>query len=195
MKLWLAKIEELANRVLSMDRLIHTKGVVETAVELACRHGLNKDQARLAAWGHDLAKEVDLKSQLEWAEKWGLLLYPEDKDSPHILHGPLAAFWLEHCWEWKLNDKEVLAAIAHHTLGVPQMSPLEMVIYSADLVEPNRVFPEVDNLRQALYHSLEKGTLACVEHTLNYLERKKRSVHPLTRATYEDLRRRLNFGT
>lgn len=75
------------------------------------------------------------------------------------------------------------------------MSRLEMLIYSADLAEPGREFPQVDNLRQALYHSLEKGTLTCVEHTLHYLEESHRPIHPLTRLTHEDLRRRHGFGT
>ena len=71
------------------------------------------------------------------------------------------------------------------------MSKLEMLIYSADLTEPSRDFPEVDKLRQALYDDLEKGTLACVEHTLNYLKQSKQTIHPLTLKTYEDLQRRI----
>ncbi|MHB1407540.1 MAG: bis(5'-nucleosyl)-tetraphosphatase (symmetrical) YqeK, partial [Desulfitobacteriaceae bacterium] len=149
-------------------------------------------KARFAALVHDLAKEIPIEYQLRLARRWQILNYPEDEQAPAVLHGPLAAYWLKHYYG--LKDQEVLAAVAHHTLGYPGMSPLEMLIYSADLLEPNRKFPHVDSLRQALYDNIEQGTLACVEHTLNYLNESKRLIHPLTRLTHEDLQRRLKFG-
>lgn len=183
----------LAEKVLSGERFGHTLGVRDWAQELAQRHGLSEEKAQLAAVLHDLAKEIPLQHQIRLARRWNLLKYPEDEETPYVLHGPLAAYWLEHYRAF--HDREVNGAIAHHTLGYPGMSRLEMLIYSADLTEPNRFFPRVDFLRQALYDNLEKGTLACVEHTLNYLKRNKRKIHPLTFLTYEDLRRRLKFGT
>jgi predicted HD superfamily hydrolase involved in NAD metabolism len=171
----------------------HTLGVAALAEDLAIRHGLAWEKAKLAALLHDLAKEIPLKRQVDLARRWNLLRYPEDELMPQVLHGPIAAYWLNYCYEFK--DQEVLAAIAHHTLGFPGMSSLEMLIYSADMVEPNRNFPDVDNLRQALYHSIEKGTLLCMEHSLEYLKNSHKSIHPLTTSTYEDLQRRLKFGT
>lgn len=184
---------DLAARALSEARFKHTLGVADLAVDLAKWHGLDVEKARFAALVHDLAKEISLKYQLKLAQRWQLLLYPEDEQNPYVLHGPLAAFWLEHYYQ--LDDAEVLAAVANHTLGRPGMSRLEMLIYSADLTEPNRDFPKVDNLRQSLYDDLGKGTLACVQHTLKYLEASKRPIHPLTQLTYEDLQRRQNVGT
>ncbi|MHB1651023.1 MAG: bis(5'-nucleosyl)-tetraphosphatase (symmetrical) YqeK [Desulfitobacteriaceae bacterium] len=182
---------DLAARSLSPGRFRHTLGVAALAEDLALCHGLDPMRARYAALMHDVAKEIPPEYQIRLARRWNLLTYPEDEAYPYVLHGPLAAHWLgEH---FGLTDVEILAAIAHHTLGGPQMSRLEMLIYSADLVEPNRDFPKVDNLRKALYHSLEEGTLACVEHTLQYLEDSNRPVHPLTHLTHEDLRRRQGF--
>ncbi len=187
------KALELISKCLTTNRLRHTIGVATLAEDLAKRHGLDPVRVKLAALVHDLAKEISLERQLILARRWDLLLYPEDETSPGVLHGPLAAYWLEYRYE--IGDQEVLAAVAHHTLGYPGMSRFEMLIYSVDMVEPNRHFPEVDNLRQALYHDIEKGTLACMEHTLKYLKATKRLIHPLTLLTYEDLRRRLQVGT
>ncbi len=184
---------KLISKCLTAKRVRHTIGVATLAEELAKHHGLEVERVRLAALVHDLAKEIALERQLVLARRWNLLHYPEDESSPEVLHGPLAAYWLEYRYE--IEDQEVLAAVAHHTLGFPGMSRFEMLIYSVDMVEPNRAFPEVDNLRQALYHDIEKGTLACLERTLNYLKASKRLIHPLTTLTYEDLRRRLQFGT
>jgi predicted HD superfamily hydrolase involved in NAD metabolism len=179
---------ELAQKSMSDRRFQHTLGVVEMARRLAVLNGMELEKPLLAAYLHDVAKEVPLERQVELARKWGLLKYPEDETAPYVLHGPIAAYWLEKEKELSL---EVCAAIAHHTLGVPGMLKLEMLIYSADMVEPSRDFPEVDKLRQALYDDLEKGTLACIEHTLKYLQERKQIIHPLTLKTYEDLKRRI----
>jgi len=183
----------LAARVLSEERFKHTLGVADCAEAMARHHGFYPVKARCAALAHDLAKEIPIQDQLSLARRWGLLHYPEDELYPHVLHGPLAAYWLEHYF--KVDDAEVLAAVANHTLGRPGMSRLEMLVFSADLTEASRDFPKVDILRQSLYDDLEKGTLDCVERTLIYLRKKNKPIHPLTQLTYEDLQRRQNVGT
>ncbi|NMA69661.1 MAG: HD domain-containing protein [Desulfitobacterium sp.] len=183
---------ELVENSLSPNRLQHTLSVVKWALELSKKHGVEEKKAHLAALLHDLKKEVDKNKQLEYAKKWGIIKFKEDLENPHILHGPLAAYWLEYYKGYK--DKEVLRAIAHHTLGAPGMGILEMLIYSADLTEETRNYPQVDKLRQSLYDNLEQGTLACMEHTIAYLKKTKRPIHPQTRLAYEDLKRRTQFA-
>ena len=193
MKLRVEEIYYLATRVLSGERLTHTLGVADWAEKLAVHHGLDPVKARCAGLAHDLAKEISKKDQLSLARRWNLLYYPEDEQFPYVLHGRLAAYWMENYY--RVEETDVLAAVANHTLGRPEMSPLEMLIYSADLTEPNRDFPEVDKLRQSLYDDLEKGTFDCVEGTLRYLRESNQSIHPLTQLTYEDLQRRQTIGT
>lgn len=183
-----SEARSLAQKSMSQKRFKHTEGVAEMARKLAMLNDMEPEEPLIAAYLHDLAKEVPLERQVELAQNWGLIKYPEDESAPYVLHGPIAAYWLER--EKKLSP-EICAAIAHHTLGTPGMSRLEMLIYSADLVEPSRDFPKVDKLRQSLYDDLEKGTLACMEHTIEYLQRKKLIIHPLTLEAYEDLKRRI----
>lgn len=187
------EVSDFASRILSEERFKHTLSVADWAEKLAGHHGLDPVKTRCAALAHDLAKEIPIKDQLSLARHWNLLRYPEDEQTPHILHGYLAAYWLEHFY--KVDDQDLLAAIANHTLGRPGMSRFEMLIYSADMTEPKRDFPKVDNLRQSLYDNLEKGTFNCVERTLLYLRERKSLIHPLTELTYEDLKRRFNIGT
>lgn len=183
---------ELVESSLSPRRLEHTLSVERWALELAAKHGVDEKKAQMGALLHDIKKEIDINKQVELAEKWGIIKCIEDKENPHVLHGPLAAYWLEY--EKGYRDKEVLQAIAHHTLGTPGMGKLEMLIYSADLTEETRWYPKVDKLRQSLYDNLEQGTLACMEHTIDFLKKTKRTIHPQTRLTYEDLRRRTQFA-
>lgn len=193
MELRVEEVMSLATHMLSAPRLKHTLGVADYAEKLAKRHGVDPVKARCAGLAHDLAKELPVKEQLGLARLWNLFEYPEDEHYPYVLHGRLSAYWLEHYF--RVDDKDLLAAIASHTLGRPGMSRLEMLIYSADLTEPTRTFPEVDKLRQSLYDDLDRGTLDCIEGTLLYLRDSNHPIHPLTQLAYDDFKRRLTFGT
>jgi len=187
MKYSLDKFRRLAYDTLNYERFQHSIGVEVLANELAKKFGLDQEAASVAALAHDLAKDYPLEEQVQKAKEWGLIYYPEDIENPKVIHGRLAAYILEK--EHGISDKDILNAVANHTLGRPGMSPLEMLIYSADLTEPCRDFLGVDNLRQKLYHDLRDGTLACVEHILNHLRASNKPIHPLTLLTYEDLKK------
>lgn len=177
----------LAARTLPYEKFRHSIGVEKMAAELAEIHGLDVEAARFAGITHDLAKPLPFQEQLKKAEEFNLLYYPEDRDNPQVLHGRIAAYMLEH--EYGISNRDILNAVANHTLGRPGMSPLEMLIYSTDLTEPSRNYDGVDKLRQKLYYDLKQGTFACIEHTLNYLNKTGRQVHPLTILTYEDFKK------
>ncbi|NLO97390.1 MAG: HD domain-containing protein [Peptococcaceae bacterium] len=175
---------------LPYERFKHTIGVEVWARELARRFGLDQEAACLAALTHDMAKQFSLEDQVVKAKEWNLIYYSEDLDNPQVIHGRLAAYQLEN--EYQIKNRDILNAVANHTLGRPNMSPLEMLIYSADLTEPGRDFPGVDKLRRKLYYDLNKGTLACLEHTVQYLKKSNQGIHPLTLLTYNDLKNRLS---
>lgn len=52
-----------------------------------------------------------------------------------ILHGPAAAMTLVR---QGVDDMEVLAAVAYHTVGHPELAPCGRALYCADFVEPGR---------------------------------------------------------
>lgn len=181
----LVYFRSLAEESLTPERLRHTLGVEALAAELAPKYGIDPDDARLAALVHDLAKGYSQEEQIRRAQEWKLIQYPEDLENPQVIHGRIAAYELQHVYG--LDNRDILNAVANHTLGRPDMSPLEMLIYSADLTETGRDFPGVDKLRQKLYHDLREGTTACVEHTLAYLRKNNKQIHPLTALTYASL--------
>lgn len=174
---------------LSYEKFQHSIGVEVMAAELAKRFGLDVYAARLAGITHDLAKEFSHKEQLKKAEEWNLIHCLEDRENPQVIHGRISAYILEN--EYGVTDQETLNAVANHTLGRPDMSELEMLIYSADLIEPGRNFAGVDKLRKKLYDDLRVGTFACMEYTLNYLTHMDRTIHPLTFLAYQDLKNKV----
>ncbi len=176
----------LAAKNLEFERFQHTIGVEVFACELAKKYGIDLEAASLASLTHDMAKAFSIQEQISKAKEWKLIHFPEDLHSPEVLHGRIAAYILQN--EHGIDNEDILNAVANHTLGRPGMSPLEMLIYSTDLTEPGRIFPGVDKLREKLYDDLKEGTLACVEHTINYLKQTNKPIHPLTILTYESLK-------
>ena len=193
MELRVDELKSLAERLLSEKRFRHSIGVADCAEDLARRYGLDPFKARCAGLAHDLAKEIPLPDQVSLARHWNLLTYPDDERYPKLLHGPLAAYFLRHYY--RLGDEEIIGAIACHTLGKPGMTAFDMLLYSADWIEPNRNFPGVDELRRSLYEDLEQGTFDCMLRALADLREQDLAPHPLTQMAFEDLQRRKGIDT
>ena len=61
-----------------------------------------------------------------------------------------------------VTDERILSAIRYHTSGKPDMTKLEKITFSADMLEPNRNFDGVEKLRAIMDEDFEKGFIACV---------------------------------
>jgi nicotinate-nucleotide adenylyltransferase len=58
------------------------------------------------------------------------------------------------------------------------MNTLQMIIYIADYMEPNRDFPGVEDLRKAAYEDLHKAMELGLHMTLQHLARQGNEVSP-----------------
>ena len=89
-----------------------------------------------------------------------------------------------------VTDEDVLNAIRYHTSGRPNMSELEKLIFLADMLEEERHYDGVEELR-ALFWARE-GLDACLTEalyqTLQFIKNKKEKMYPLTEAAYEYMR-------
>jgi HD superfamily phosphohydrolase YqeK len=66
-------------------------------------------------------------------------------------------------------------------LGDVEMSDLDRIVYIADMIEPGRDYPGVDDLREAVGSvSLNALFALCYRHTLLYLIEEGRPIHPRT---------------
>ncbi len=119
-------------------RLAHSLSVGREAERLARVYGLDPYPARIAGILHDWEKATDDADLVAIAREAGLQDgFSEDLSlvAP-LLHGPMAKVTLPERYPW-LTD-EVLQAISRHTLGASDMSPLDMVLFVADGIEPTR---------------------------------------------------------
>jgi len=154
----------------------HVLGVAETARAMACRFGADERAAYTAGLLHDVAKVLSPEALLKAAEGSGIVVDEIERRSPGLLHGPVAAVWAQQ--ELGIRDQAILDAIRYHTTGRAGMSPLEMIIYTADLIEPGRRYPGVEALRELAGNDLKAACLAGLDQTLRYCLDRGWLIHP-----------------
>lgn len=164
------------------SRIEHVLRVEQMAVELAGLHGLEESKAAQAGLMHDLAKYFTPQTLLEMAHAEALKLDPVDELNPHLLHADVSAIVART--EFGIDDPEILAAIANHTLGKPGMDGLSCVVFLADSLEPGRGnTSELIALRQISRQDLPKAVWMTCDYTLKQLIRTHRLIHPRAVAT------------
>jgi len=149
------------------NRYIHVLGVVDTAIRLAKINKVDEKKAEIAALAHDIAKNMTIYELKDILDKNNIeLSYDEEKNQElwHSMVGPIVAKEI-----FGIEDEEILSAMRWHTTGKENMSKLDKVIYMADMIEPNRNFKGVDNLRRETFKDLDNGVLQGLNHTIKYL--------------------------
>ncbi len=155
------------------SRYQHSLGVLKTALVLAELYGEDKKECAAAALLHDCAKHNEGKI-LKVLEENG-----EDisKYRPSVgLHAELGEVWAKI--HYGLDDQYCLKAIESHTLGNSNMSKLDKIIYTSDMIEPGRDFEGLGELRKSALEDLDKGTLDCLNRSLIYLLEKGKYIDP-----------------
>jgi predicted HD superfamily hydrolase involved in NAD metabolism len=172
----LERAEALARARLSERRYEHTLRVADTAENLALAHHLDADRARLAALVHDAAREMGPEEFLYLADKWHLQVGDPERQSPKLLHGPVAAELARR--ELGVDDEEVLEAVSTHTTGRPGMGPLALVLYVADKIEPARDYPSVGRLRTLAREDLRRAAEESLRRAIAHNDERGKATHP-----------------
>jgi len=175
--------EAFARKRLSEERYGHTLRVATTAERLARVHGLDAARVRLAALLHDAAREMEPEEFLRLTEEWDLAVGEPERESPKLLHAPVAAELARR--ELGIEDEEVLAAIRAHTVGRPGMGSLALALYVADKIEPAREYPSVERLRRLARTDLREAAAEALRRAIARNEGRDRPIHPSSRAMLE----------
>ncbi|MDM7327571.1 MAG: bis(5'-nucleosyl)-tetraphosphatase (symmetrical) YqeK [Thermosynechococcus sp. Uc] len=158
-------------------RLQHILRVETLAAELALHHGLDVDRAAWAGLLHDLAKYFPPERLLRMAQEAGLPITDVDEADPHLLHADVSALVARQ--QFGITDEQVLAAVANHTLGQPDMDALSCVVFLADSLEPGRgQTVELEELRKVAQRNLQEAVWRVCDRTLLWLIDQHRLIHP-----------------
>lgn len=174
-----------ARKALSLEkaeRAAHSVRVARLALARAKELHLSERAVLTAALMHDCAKNLPINSPyldgFAFPTEWGNI-------PPQVLHQYQGAYVAER--HFGVQDGDVLNAIRYHTSGRPNMSALEKLIFLADMLEEERRYTGVDELRALFWDKdgLDKCLAEALYQTLLFLESKEDEIYPLTRAAYE----------
>jgi len=171
-------IKEKLKTRLTPRHFEHSLGTARTAADMAHAYGLDEEKAYLAGLLHDYAKSMSGAEQLAAAAKFGIEANPVEREAPYLLHSELGACMVKE--ELGIVDREILDAIAYHTIGSCSMTDFDKIIYIADMIEPGRAYPGLDRLRHMALEGLDEVFREAYAHSLAHLIRARKLIHPIT---------------
>ena len=164
---------------LNKNRFAHSIGVANTAVDLAKRFNVDIDKAYVAGLLHDCARQFENDQLPVEAAKRNVPIIDIEYAVPILLHAPIGAVMVKT--DYGIDDPEIIQAIARHTVADKNMSPLDMIIWFADMIEPHRDYPGVEELRRlAKEATLEQMFLEGLNQSITFVVSKGSLVHPKT---------------
>ena len=173
------EMRALLEKSLKPSRYQHSLGVAETAVFLAQRFGVNEEQARIAGLLHDCAREYRNEDLITEAEKRLIVVGDIERQMPLLLHAYVGSRLVTE--KYGVSDHAIEQAIWRHTVGGAKMTKLDKIIWFADMIEPNRDYPGVEELRSlAKTAALEDMVLAGLTQSITFVLQKGGLIHPDT---------------
>lgn len=171
-------IEKLKNSQ-KERRFRHTLGVAGEAERLADKFGVDKEKARIAGLLHDCAKNLDEKSGEEFSQicsKYGVVLDELAKKERALIHAFLGAAVAYR--DYGVDDNEILEAIYYHTTARANMTPLEKLIYIADMTEPGRELEQSNEIRRLAEIDVDEALIYAIGCSIKHVIRKGTLIHP-----------------
>ncbi len=182
---YFSKLESEVSKRIKNSRFRHTLGVAYTASCLAMRYGADTDSAYLAGLLHDVAKNMSDKEMVRAAKDMGIKVTEFDREHPFMLHGPVGAMIAQR--EFGIRDRDVLNAIANHTVGRRGMSLLEEIVFVADYIENGRdKAADLEHIRRLAFEDIKKCIGVILENTLKYLNESREDVDKRILEVLED---------
>jgi nicotinate-nucleotide adenylyltransferase len=183
-KLPMEQLEPVVVSLLKPTRVRHVLGCRDTAAALAEKWGVNVTDAARAGMLHDITKALDGPLQLTLCQEYGTILDDFSQRYPKTLHALTGSLVAERIFG---ENEAVVAAIRSHTTGKADMNLLEMIIYVADYMEPNRDFPGVERLRELAFTDIYAALKLGLEYTLEHLKTQGAEVSPESLAALASL--------
>lgn len=179
-------IQNKLQQTLKSNRYVHTLGVAYLSASLAMCYGASYKDALIAGLLHDCAKNYPEDKMLEECFKLEISLSECETSIPELIHAPYGAYLARE--EYGITQEDILLAVRNHTLGRPNMTVLEQIVYLADYMEPGRnhpTTPSLDELRKIAFQSLDEATYLVSKNSIHYFETTGKTADPMTYRVYE----------
>ncbi len=183
---FILSLEKKLQQELQPKRYLHTLGVAYLSASLAMCHGVSHRDALVAGLLHDCAKNISNEELFSQCMKLQIPLSEYEVRIPELLHAAYGAYLARE--EYGITQEDILLAVRNHTLGRPEMSPLEQIVYLADYFEPERTqptTPSLDEIRRTAFQNLDAATYLVCKNTLQYLTATGKEADPMTYSVFE----------
>ena len=105
-------------------------------------------------------------------------LTAEERENPKLLHAITGAAVARAIFG---ECDDVVRAIRWHTTGRRNMTPLEKVVYLADMIEPTRAyFPGLEKIRALAPNDLTSAVRLAASLSAAYVAKRGKKLHPRT---------------
>jgi len=188
------QIEKTLKGMLPERRLKHSLNVSKCAVKLSEIYKCDKEKAEIAGLVHDCAKYFTDEQIEDSIERFNVELDPLEVNNIALSHSVIGSYVAVDVFN--IKDEEIINAIKYHTTGKENMSLLEKIIYMADLIEEDRKFPRVEELRELTYSGkLEEALLLSFNNTIKFVIDNNQLIHPRTIKARNYILEELIIGT
>lgn len=178
--------ERALSERLSERAYAHCERTAQAAAELAGVYGVDPDLARLAGLLHDWDRETPKHDLVADAARRGMAVSDVEHAQPKLLHARTGAAAVREAFPDL--PEAVYSAVQKHTVGALEMSDLDRVVYLADMIEPGRDWPGVEELREEVGRvPLEQLFFLGYAASLGSLIARHKRLHPDTVAVWNAL--------
>jgi putative HD superfamily hydrolase of NAD metabolism len=176
--------ERKLQSTLSIERYIHTMGVVKTALKLGNLYGADSYKVHVAALLHDCAKDYPPDMKRRFCKEFHVEVDDIMLSCIDLTHAFLGAEVAKR--EYGIVDEEILDAIKYHTTGRKNMGIVEKIVFIADYIEPNRkTFDTLEEARKLAFEDIDKAMAFILKSTIEYVNERNRPLHPLSVEAFE----------
>jgi predicted HD superfamily hydrolase involved in NAD metabolism len=160
------ELHKISDLLLSNKRFLHIKSCVDFAVQLAKIHEVDEDRVAVAGFAHDIFRDVKPDVLLRMAVAYRIRITKLERLNPILLHGKIAAEFVKR--RFNLRDREILQAIAYHTSGKENLADIGKIVFLSDSLEENRIYDNINWLRQVAKQDLNQALFLIVENKIQY---------------------------
>jgi len=161
----------------------HSERVAATAAGLALVYHADPEAARLAGVLHDWDRDRPREQLVGAARSAGLEVSDSEIAVPRLLHSKTGAEGVRE--RFPELPEEVFSAVAKHTVGAVEMGTLDKIVFIADMIEPSREYPGVEELRESVgVVDLDELFALAYQQSVGFLVSARKHIHGDTVAVW-----------
>ncbi len=150
-------------------RLKHVFGVRDMAIKLGKIYNCDLSKLETAALLHDITKYYTKEENIKIIhDNYDNALEIIQGYNEFIYHGFSGRVIAET--KYQITDNDILSSIEHHTIGKPNMTIYEKIIFISDYTEENRTYDNCIKARKLLEKDIDLAVFTAIDDSIKFYE-------------------------